>query len=253
MVPEAPPTDPLISVNYSDQFMSEITIQNLYEIVAKANTYCGYLTLIVFVLRPKRVLTLPFLYFFFNNLINSIFDVFAEYFHTHHIMPRYFEVIVPFYGINNFILLGIFFSNYATENIKKHIPWISILLSVLLLVLYLNSEFQKFFPLGYLFQNVVMILLSLVGLRSILLTQKKLTNRKSYLIICLSYLLAFLAAVIINLFLKSTVDISKNMMYGFHTIKIMIYFISSLFTLYAIAILIPKKDKFFEVGKKTEH
>ena len=223
--------------------MSELTIQNIYELVAKANTYCGYLTLIVFVLRPKRVLTLPFSYFFVNNLINSIFDGFAEYFHNLHIMPRYFEIIVPFYGINNFILLGIFFSYYAQQNIKKYIPYISIILSVFLLVLYLNTAFQKFFPLGYLFQNIVMILLSILGLRSILLIQKKLLNRKPYLIICLAYLLAFLGAVIINLFLKSTVDISKNMMYGFHTMKICIYFISSLFTLYAIAMLVPKTDK----------
>ncbi len=213
---------------------TEQTIETLYEWFGKGNVYCSYITLFLFVIKPKKITTRPFNYFFYNLIFSTIFDGFAEYFHIHQIVPEYFDIIVPFYGINNIVFLGLFFVYFTTVHFSKYLHISIAVFSVIVLIVYLNARFEELYPVGYLIQSSIMIGYAIIGLRSVWLKEKKIFNSQPFLMIIIASLLAYLSSLLINVLLKSMQDVSVTFMHLFYAIKNGIWLIANLVFAWAI-------------------
>lgn len=221
--------------------MNETLVNNFYEVTGYIQAYSGYFILLPFLLRWKRLTTSPYHFYFVNLIISMIFDGFSMYFHYKQIMLSYFDIIVPFYALNNVIFWGMFFT-FHIKKVSKMYVHISIFISALtLLAIYLIMAFEELYPWGYLLQLVLLTIYVLIGIKSVLLTQVRIPNKKPFLIICVSLLVTFLSSMMVYIFLQKMLEVSATFMHLFYGIGNVISILCNLLSAYAIFLVFPPK------------
>ena len=188
---------------------------------------------------PQKIEIAPFGFYFINLVIGIILDVIILYFHQNNLYPRFFDFALPLYAVNNIFFLGLFFVFYVAEPKRKYHQIGIVTYCVFISLVYVGQNFPELSPVGYLLNYVALIVLILIGIRTVLLAPKKIKNRKSYLLIAYSLLFALVFSLFISVLFKEFKDASQNLFRLVYSFKNLLWFIANLVAAYAIYIFKP--------------
>lgn len=219
--------------------MNTPIIDFFYENIGYVATYSGYLILIAFLISPSKIKLYPFHFFFINTILSTIFDSISLFLHSEN-LTKYFDIILPFYAVNNILFIGLFLSHYAEENIKKYFKYSTIFISVCILIVYQLNGYISWSTLGSLIQSFTMITYLILILKSISTKTKKNLNLKSVFYIASGLLLAYTVSLLLNMFFKSIIEESPSIAHLLYGIKNTFWIASNLLSAYAIHKIVIK-------------